>query len=313
MLAIVLGAGFAFLVAVYLTAPGDVDNVLMMLVASLVVVTVILAGLAVGAYQRERRFVRSGGAPSQGGEVTPAPPTESERRKRPAGLGASVQMVAIGLEGGQLTRLPVPVVRSSTTKVCPECDREFQTSLESCPFDQVALVPKTQAESEPVQRDQLDTRRVLARCNKCRRAYDMEARFCIRDGAALERVEEEAEIGVFDGEMGCNECGARYDRDARYCAEDHSRLVPAAFPRLHPIYADIPLCICPGCLREYQIGPTRCADCDVALLPVIGRVTGGFPAQGVGQLLRHCPECGTRHGDDADFCHRDGSPLNALN
>ena len=311
--AVSLVIGLALLAVVYVLAPADTDAVASLLGGVLFVVAVLLAGVVLDAYRREQRHLRSQRKVRKIGRALQKLTVSSEpsRARRPA-LGGSRVVLA---ESGEITpsRLPAPVIPPGRAKVCPKCEREFQTAMAHCPFDDSPLQAMTASGHGRAQDDHLDTQLTLMRCPTCEREYDLGAGFCVHDGAPLERVEEEDSGACFDGNMVCPECSDVFDRDSKFCPNDATRLLPERPGRTHASYVSVPLSICTSCLREYQVHISECARCGVPLLPLLGRKTGAIPATGLGTKNMLCPECGTRHGNEATYCANDGTELIPLN
>ena len=222
-------------------------------------------------------------------------------------------MVALSVTSTEEHRLPVPVPPVVDVKVCRACDREFRTALQSCPFDQTKLVPKSSINPSSKRLDYLDTQRSLMRCSLCSRQYDLGTKFCPYDGEALDAVEEEDERIYYDGQMRCPECRATFDEEAYFCPDDGVRLLPVEPTKNHVGYAALPLVICPECMSEYPVSETECPIDGHALLPLVGRHTGGHPATGMGDRSRVCPKCGGLYGSDTRFCADDGEELLTVN
>ena len=308
-----LAIGLMLLAAVYALAPADTDAVTTLLAAVLLVVAVLLAGVAVDAHKREQRHLRSQRKARKLGHTVQqlSHRRETSLTRSPAMAGS--RMVSVESGEAEPARLPVPAIPPGRAKVCPKCERGFQTTMEHCPFDDSPLQPMTATEVAQDSEDYLDTQRTLMRCPKCEREYDLGTGFCVHDGATLKRVEEEDGGVYFDGEMVCPECGDVFDRDSKFCPNDDARLLPERPGRTHASYVSVPLSICTSCLEEYQAHVTVCVSCGELLLPLLGRKTGAIPTTGLGTKDMLCPECGTRHGNEATYCANDGTELVALN
>ena len=288
--AISLTVGLVLLAAIYMIAPTDTDAVATLLAGVLLFVALLLAGVAVDAYRREQLHLKSQdrsrnmGQASQ--QLTQPRKLAQARSSMMAGSGA------VSVEPGEIEapRIPVPVIRPGGSKVCPKCEREFQTAMEHCPFDDSLLKRKIADSSEAQEVDHLDTQRALMRCATCEREYDLGAGFCVYDGTSLTRVEEEDSSEFFDGNMVCPECDEVFDRESRYCPTDAARLLPDRPGRSHAAFASIPLSICTCCLEEYQATVLECTKCNQPLLPLLGRKTGAIPATGLGARIRVCDE-----------------------
>ena len=160
--------------------------------------------------------------------------------------------------------------------------------------------------------DHLDTTIAFKVCQDCERIYDISAEFCPRDGAPLHLSEDEMALSL-DGEaeVSCPECGDAFEPGSVYCPRDSARLVPVD-PNART-FVPVGVVFCPSCHREFTPELGACPYDGERLLPMLGRRTCGLPFNGVGARTRICPECGTRHTADAEFCGRDGHALVNMN
>lgn len=306
-----LTTGLAILLVVFFTLPENASTIALAVTGALLLTAALLAGVAIAAYRREgSRLI---------GTEAPGPATAShdvthliaERRRRTPALEAGRRIVTVSAGQGKSPGLPVPVIPPGRTKVCPKCEREYQTAMKRCPFDRSLLTAKPDLQLGA--QDVLDTHRSVMRCPTCEREYDLGAQYCIHDGRTLVQTGEEDPGAVYDGDMVCPTCDQKYDREALYCPEDGQRLMPERSGKSHISFSPIPLKICPTCIEEYTASMSTCSSCDGELLTLLGRTTGGLPPTGFGNKTKRCFECGLLHIDSAQFCSADGLELVALN
>lgn len=306
-----LTAGLAALLVVFFTLPENASTIALAVTGALLLTATLLAGVAIAAYRREGSRLIGTPQPDAGGAAHDVTHLIAERRRRTPALEAGRRIVTVSAGQGKSPGLPIPVIPPGRTKVCPTCDREYQTAMKRCPFDRSLLTSKVEAQLGT--QDILDTHRSVMRCRTCEREYDLGAQYCIHDGRELVQSGEEDPGAVYDGDMVCPECELKYDRESLYCPDDGQRLMPERSGRSHISFSPIPLKICPECIKEYTASETTCAACDGELLNLLGRTTGGLPPTGFGNKTKRCSECGLLHVESAQFCSSDGSKLEQLN
>ncbi|MBN1945054.1 MAG: zinc ribbon domain-containing protein [Bradymonadales bacterium] len=295
--------------------PDQIASVVGLLIVPVTLAALVLLGYLLWTLRRERNRSRL----RQDRMKQPArTPKEPSRPGRTPPLLPRIQtgpMLAIVEEQAEKQRSPLPAIAPAMVKVCTVCQREFRSTLTTCPFDRGQLVPASSTAPSHTQDDRLDTQRSLMLCSTCGRQYDLGARFCLFDGKPLTpyQQEEQPDEEVDQLVMVCPRCGAEYDEDSLFCPEDGERLWPEQAELAPPASSVLPVSICPRCLAEYPFTQRACPKDGAELLLLAGRKTGGLPIYGLGQKKMVCPACGARFGADALYCSIDGSKLLSVN